>query len=509
VTSVAFDLPFVSSRPDPASRPTGTGGDFAALVDDIGTEPAAVPSVQARSEDQPKPAETPPAASVSGAVTASAVESRTSNPASSSSAPATGEIAAASGTTIFALVAAAPELQGDASGSTAQGPQPNAQISTETAQAGAADAILDGAALNEAAADGTDAKTPDNADAGIVTGPQVMSETVPAAQAITSFLLTPVTAPNAGSVDASATAPAQAAPDIAPAAPGTVPAGPEMARPVSGMADAMSAAAAADTPSATSPLPTADESVASAAQSSEPKPAKPAELTPTSNGPADQPKSATQANAKAMQASTQADPAHSQTESSAPDLQQALTARLDQSDTLAKPAFDASLSNFLAPTGTTALHATAHAATTQAAVSATQTVPVEAIAVEIASQASAGKSRFEIRLDPPELGRIDVRLDIDRDGNVTSRLVIERSDTYDLLRRDQSTLERALQQAGLKTSDNALEFSLRDQGFAQQRDADHRHGGSARIHDADIAPSEAVNGYVRLLGLRGGIDIRV
>ena len=51
----------------------------------------------------------------------------------------------------------------------------------------------------------------------------------------------------------------------------------------------------------------------------------------------------------------------------------------------------------------------------------------------------AGNSRFEIRLDPPELGRIDVRLDVDRDGNVSSRLVIERADTYDLLRRDQST----------------------------------------------------------------------
>ena len=143
-------------------------------------------------------------------------------------------------------------------------------------------------------------------------------------------------------------------------------------------------------------------------------------------------------------------------------------------------------------------------------VTAAQPVPVDAIAVEIASQARAGNSRFEIRLDPPELGRIDVRLDIDNDGNVKSRLVIERSDTYDLLRRDQSTLERALQQAGLKTSDNSLEFSLRDQGFAQQRDADdHPRGTRAMIHDAEVAPSEAANGYARLLGARGGIDIRV
>ena len=54
-------------------------------------------------------------------------------------------------------------------------------------------------------------------------------------------------------------------------------------------------------------------------------------------------------------------------------------------------------------------------------------VPLNGVAVEIASQALAGKHRFEIRLDPPELGRIDVKLDIDSDGNVTSRLVVERS----------------------------------------------------------------------------------
>ncbi|MPZ41010.1 MAG: hypothetical protein GEU95_23785 [Rhizobiales bacterium] len=55
-------------------------------------------------------------------------------------------------------------------------------------------------------------------------------------------------------------------------------------------------------------------------------------------------------------------------------------------------------------------------------------MPLESIAVEIAARAQNGRNRFEIRLDPPELGRIDVRLDIDRSGQVTSRLVVERVD---------------------------------------------------------------------------------
>jgi flagellar hook-length control protein FliK len=80
-------------------------------------------------------------------------------------------------------------------------------------------------------------------------------------------------------------------------------------------------------------------------------------------------------------------------------------------------------------------------------ITATSTVPIAGLAVEIATQAQAGNHRFEIRLDPPELGRIDVRLDIDRDGNVTTRLVADRADTLDLLKRDSTQLERALQQA--------------------------------------------------------------
>lgn len=141
----------------------------------------------------------------------------------------------------------------------------------------------------------------------------------------------------------------------------------------------------------------------------------------------------------------------------------------------------------------------------------TGAVPVSGIAVEIAAQARAGNNRFEIRLDPPELGRIDVRLDVDQDGNVKSRLVIERADTYDLLRRDSSTLERALQQAGLKTSDNGLEFTLRDQGSAQReaRDQNPRNADRAIIPDADVLPAEAVSGYSRVLGLGTGIDIRI
>ncbi len=93
-------------------------------------------------------------------------------------------------------------------------------------------------------------------------------------------------------------------------------------------------------------------------------------------------------------------------------------------------------------------------------------VPVGGLAVHIAHQAKNGAKRFDIRLDPPELGRIEVRLDVSREGQVMTHLVVERAETLDLLLRDAKQLERALQDAGLDTSDKGMKFSLKDQGLS-------------------------------------------
>ncbi len=137
-------------------------------------------------------------------------------------------------------------------------------------------------------------------------------------------------------------------------------------------------------------------------------------------------------------------------------------------------------------------------------------VPLAGVPIAIAAKALEGSNRFEIRIDPAELGRIDVRLDVDRDGKVTARMVVERPDTLDLLRRDAPNLERALQDAGLKTSGNGLQFSLRDQSADQQHDGGH----SGRAHmiatddtmpTADIIPAD----YRRPMARAGGLDIQV
>ena len=129
------------------------------------------------------------------------------------------------------------------------------------------------------------------------------------------------------------------------------------------------------------------------------------------------------------------------------------------------------------------------------------------------TRAQAGSSQFDIRLDPPELGRVDVRLDIDSSGQVTSHVVVDRADTLQLLQSQQPQLQHALEQAGLKTADNGLQFSLRDQSFAGQNGQNGNTGnqsGAAQlvIPDAD-QPTVATTQIYSRVGRLSGIDIRV
>jgi flagellar hook-length control protein FliK len=157
--------------------------------------------------------------------------------------------------------------------------------------------------------------------------------------------------------------------------------------------------------------------------------------------------------------------------------------------------------------------ATPAAATQLTAAAATSApVPVSGLAMEIAASAKSGKTRFEIRLDPAELGRIDVRIDVDRHGQVTSHLTVERPETLSMLRQDANQLQRALDNAGLSTGNGGLQFSLRDQSSQGQNDGNQSNPNAHRIvvSEEDSVPAAvAGRSYGRMLGASGGVDIRI
>jgi flagellar hook-length control protein FliK len=156
----------------------------------------------------------------------------------------------------------------------------------------------------------------------------------------------------------------------------------------------------------------------------------------------------------------------------------------------------------------------ANAASPGLASANTPHVPVGALAVHIATQANNGARRFEIRLDPPELGRIDVRLNVSRDGQVMTHLVVERAETLELLQRDARQLERALQDAGLNTSEENMKFSLKDQALAQggkdQAEGDEDFASLAESDDTDMpaVSNDPMPPPVRYMAT-SGLDIHI
>jgi flagellar hook-length control protein FliK len=100
------------------------------------------------------------------------------------------------------------------------------------------------------------------------------------------------------------------------------------------------------------------------------------------------------------------------------------------------------------------------------------------VAFEMVRQLHQGQSRFTLRIDPPELGRVDVKMHVDASGNVNARLTVERSETLDMFQRDKGALEKALTQAGLDSGKTNLEFSLRQNPFAGMTGGDQRPSGN-------------------------------
>ena len=140
-------------------------------------------------------------------------------------------------------------------------------------------------------------------------------------------------------------------------------------------------------------------------------------------------------------------------------------------------------------------------------------VPLSRLGVEIATTARAGIKEIEVRLDPPELGKIDVRLDIDDSGQVTTHLIVERASTLDQLRRDAPNLERVLNQSGLKTDSGSLQFSLRD-----QNQPSHQQNGDGRRQRRGILAVDGLEGtsnpstaaqLAYSARLRSGVDVRL
>lgn len=191
----------------------------------------------------------------------------------------------------------------------------------------------------------------------------------------------------------------------------------------------------------------------------------------------------------------------------------AALAQADTADTLKtadfKPAIDAATVSMPAQGARAAEKAVATLQTAQQDAPPAPTPDVNQFAVDIAAKSQSGAKQFDIRLDPPELGRVEVRLSIDATGKAEAHLSADQPQTLDLLQKDAASLTRALRDAGLNVAQDGLNFSLRNQQGQADGGSRHampgRNGFAGRSTDETVQPE--ANVYVRRA--LGVVDIKV
>ncbi|MDH3700686.1 MAG: flagellar hook-length control protein FliK [Alphaproteobacteria bacterium] len=109
------------------------------------------------------------------------------------------------------------------------------------------------------------------------------------------------------------------------------------------------------------------------------------------------------------------------------------------------------------------------------------------VSVQIQKAVGQGVDQIRIQLKPADLGRVDVKLNVAPDGRVNVAVSVENPDTLELLQRDARALQNALQDAGLRTDSDSLQFTLKGHG----RDFSGGEDASTPDENATLADQQA------------------
>ena len=125
---------------------------------------------------------------------------------------------------------------------------------------------------------------------------------------------------------------------------------------------------------------------------------------------------------------------------------------------------------------------------------------------EIIRRFNGQTTSFELRLDPPELGKVEIRLEVSRDHKVTAVVAAENPAALAELARNARDLQQALQSAGLDLSDKGLSFDLKQQ---RESRADSEGGSSRSNTGGDEAAPTPAPAPSRPIGLESWRGVRV
>lgn len=111
----------------------------------------------------------------------------------------------------------------------------------------------------------------------------------------------------------------------------------------------------------------------------------------------------------------------------------------------------------------------------------------EQVSMQLQKNIEGQLQKMTLQLDPASMGKVDIELSFGEDGAVHTKITAEKQETLDILKQDSQTLEKLLEDAGLQTSDNGLEFDLRQQQAFQNNNDFNNNNGTNNDFDAALA----------------------
>lgn len=134
----------------------------------------------------------------------------------------------------------------------------------------------------------------------------------------------------------------------------------------------------------------------------------------------------------------------------------------------------------------------------------------EQVHVAITSMKKEDITSITMQLEPADLGRVEIKMDT-IDGRTNLSFVVDKPETLDALSRDARSLERQLQEAGIRADAGSMQFNLRQQPQQQQEQAGlgsgkGRDGRAVAGADDVIAPEGAMTRHYTL-NVKEGVDI--
>lgn len=141
---------------------------------------------------------------------------------------------------------------------------------------------------------------------------------------------------------------------------------------------------------------------------------------------------------------------------------------------------------------------------------ATHTAAAEQVQVAITTMKDEELNSITLQLEPADLGRVEIKMDT-VEGKTSIAFLIDKPETLDSLARDARSLERMLQDAGVRADAGSMQFNLRQQAQEQAADDDDRLVGNVNaatddaLDEISALPGTTTNHYT--LNVNDGVDI--